>query len=157
MPPRRPSQPPDPYALANRLAVAEAKLAAVERALRALFHRVNVNRPGAPEVAVDRLLLALAEVLGGLERVTNHPPPELRPPSRGFSATLSVGEELPAVGPEGRGVQRTVRIEDPLGEREARLFVPEGSLPGAAGDHGSPPDDSDPTAPARAGVSLGGG
>lgn len=115
----RPGPPPDTYALANRLAVAEAKLAAVERALRALFRRVNVNRPGAPEVVLDRLLLSLAELLAGIEQAQANPPNQVRAPYRPCQIGLSASAEEVAGGHELR-----VDITDGAGDRHVEEFLP---------------------------------
>lgn len=119
----RDALPPDSYHLANRLSAAEAQLEAVERALSKLFHRVNVNRPGEPAIVLDRLLLTLAELHSALEKARLDPPRQIQAPRRGLSISASIEDELPAVGPGGRGRQLRVQLEDEDDVQEARLFL----------------------------------
>lgn len=103
-----PAPPPSPVDLHNRLIKSEAGLLAVEKALAALFKRINVNRPRDPEL--DAVLEALATMLHGLEKARLDRSNELEPPRQSCSMSLSAETVMPE--------------NDPFGEPEAiRVFT----------------------------------
>ncbi len=109
--------PPSPYDLANRLQRAEAGLRATERALAALFKRLNVNRPRDPEL--DLVLEALAAILHGLEHARGDRSGELEPEFKpeDFSMGLSIKEDRPENDPFGEPTAVRVYTRD-AGEKK---------------------------------------
>jgi hypothetical protein len=100
--------PPTPYDLHNRLKRTEAALRATEKALEALFRKVNVNRKRDPEL--DAVFAALAAILHALEHARGDRSGELQAERAPLEMSLSVEE----VRPEN----------DPFGEPEAvRLYT----------------------------------
>lgn len=110
--------PPSPYDLHNRLQRAEAGLRASERALAALFKRLNVNRPRDPEF--DAVLDALAAVLHGLEHARGDRTGELEPEPVPFSMGMTIEEERPENDPYGKPTAVRVYTRD-AGERKKVL------------------------------------
>ena len=103
--------PPSPYDLHNRLQRAEAGLRSVEKALEALFRKVNVNRKRDPEL--DAVIEALAAILHGLDRARGDRSRELWPVPECPAISMFVEDALPA--------------NDPTGEPEAvRLYTQDG-------------------------------
>jgi hypothetical protein len=110
--------PPSPYDLHNRLQRAEAGLRATEKALAALFKRLNVNRPRDPEL--DAVLEALAAILHGLEHARGDRSGELEPVPVPYTMGLSVVEERPENDPFGEPTAVRVYTRD-AGEKKKRL------------------------------------
>lgn len=102
--------PPSPYDLHNRLQRAEAGLRATERALAALFKRLNVNRPRDPEL--DAVLAALAAILHALEHARGDRSGELQPPSGEWGMTLEGEEEMAVITPFGRSTRLRLLTRD---------------------------------------------
>lgn len=112
--------PPSPYDLHNRLQRAEAGLRATERALAALFGKLNVNRPRGPEV--DLVLEALAAILHGLDQARGDRSGELQPEFKpeDYSMGLSVQEDRPENDPFGEPTAVRVYTRD-AGETKKTL------------------------------------
>jgi len=110
--------PPSPYDLANRLARAEAGLRATERALAALFKRLNVNRKRDPEL--DAVLEALAAILHGLEKARLDRSHELEPPRQPCSMSLSAEVVMPENDPFGEPESIRIHTRD-AGEKKRVL------------------------------------
>jgi len=108
--------PPDPYVLHDRIQILELKFRALERCLTDIFTRVNVNRIQDPDV--ERAMGALSELNGALSRIRWHPPAPLRPPNQGLWMGASLEEELPVVGPEGRGTRYRLNLTEADGEEK---------------------------------------
>lgn len=98
--------PPSPHELHNRLVKAEAGIRSVEKALEALFRKVNVNRRRDPEL--DAVLEALAAMLHGLEKARFDRSAELTPRRVPLEMSATFVDEMPSVTPLGRS--RRLRI-----------------------------------------------
>lgn len=109
---------PSPYDLHNRLQRAEAGLRATEKALAALFKRLNVNRPRDPEL--DLVLEALAAILHGLEHSRGDRSGELQPPARWPGMEMGVEDVRPENDPFGEPTAARVYTRD-AGEKKRVL------------------------------------
>jgi hypothetical protein len=117
--------PPDPFLfdLHNRLARAEAGLRSVEKALEALFKRVNVNRKRDPEL--DAVLEALASILHGLEKTRGDRSNELRPEPECPGISMSVEDVTPENDPQGGPEAWRLYTQDGDGaEKVLRAVIP---------------------------------
>ena len=110
--------PPSLHDLHNRLQRAEAALRAVERAIDALFKRLNVNRPRDPEL--DLVLEALADIRHGLEHARGDRSRELQPEPRSPGIALSIEDVPPENDPTGE--PEAVRIYTQDGDGEAKVL-----------------------------------
>jgi hypothetical protein len=111
---------PTPCDLHNRLQRAEAGLRATEKALAALFKRLNVNRPRDPEL--DLVLEALAAILHGLEHSRGDRSGELQPEFKpeDYSMGLGIEEQRPENDPFGEPTAVRVYTRD-AGEKKRVL------------------------------------
>ena len=102
---------PSIYDLRSRLTRAEAALRSIERALDALFKRVNVNRKRDPEL--DAVLDALAAIRHGLDHARGDRSKDVEPAPEPLSFGADAEEDDESV---------RVHVSDERGRRLAAVL-----------------------------------
>lgn len=102
---------PSIFDLRNRLVRAEAALRSIERALDALFRRVNVNRKRDPEL--DAVVEALAAIRHGLDHARGDRSKDVEPVPEPLSFGADAGEDDESV---------RVHVSDERGRRLAAVL-----------------------------------
>ena len=114
---------PSIFDLRNRLVRAEAALRSIEKALDALFKRINVNRKRDPEL--DAVLDALAAIRHGLDHARGDRSKDVEPIPECPGIALSFEEVLPENDPTGEPEEVRLYTEDEGGEgRVLRAVIP---------------------------------
>lgn len=118
-----PAPTPSIFDLRNRLVRAEAALRSIEKALDALFKRVNVNRKRDPEL--DAVLDALAAIRHGIEHSRGDRSRELQPEPRSPGIALSLEDVPPENDPTGEPEAVRIYTQDGDGEEKVlRAVIP---------------------------------
>lgn len=102
---------PSIFDLRNRLTRAEAALRSIERALDALFKRINVNRKRDPEL--DAVIEALAAIRYGLDHARGDRSEDVEPEHEPLSFGADADEDEESV---------RVHVSDARGRRLAAVI-----------------------------------
>ena len=114
---------PSIFDLRNRLVRAEAALRSIERALDALFRRVNVNRKRDPEL--DAVLDALAAIRHGLDYARGDRSKDVEPVTPPYEISMSAEDVAPENDPTGEPEEVRLYTEDEDGEGKVlRAVIP---------------------------------
>lgn len=114
---------PSIFDLRNRLVRAEAALRSIERALDALFRRINVNRKRDPEI--DAVIETLAAIRHGLDHARGDRSKDLEPIPECPGIALSFEDVLPENDPGGEPEELRLYTEDEDGEGKVlRAVIP---------------------------------
>lgn len=111
---------PSIFDLRNRLVRAEAALRSIERALDALFRKINVNRKRDAEL--DAVLEALAAIRHGLDHARGDRSKDLEPVTPPYEISMSAENVLPENDPTGEPEEVRLYTEDDDGRKLAAVI-----------------------------------